>query len=124
MPRESRRDDGPVAEVVLSVLDDEGCRAILLAADQPRSAQELAELTDIPQSTAYRKLDQLTEADLVAEETQIRADGKHTTLYRTDFDSIRVALRDFESFEVEIDRRKTGPEQQLVDLWAQVRNET
>jgi DNA-binding transcriptional ArsR family regulator len=122
--RNQLRDDAPTPEAVLAALDDEGCRAILLAAEGSYSAQELSERADVPLSTTYRKLEQLTEAQLVAEETQIRTDGKHTTRYRTDFEAVRVALRDFEAFEVEIDRPEQTPDQQLADLWAQVREET
>ena len=117
-------DDGPSPEAVLAALDDEGCRAILLAAADSYSAQELSERADVPLSTTYRKVEQLAEAELVAEETEIRADGKHTTKYRTDFEAVRIALRGFESFEVEIDRPDRSPDEQLADLWAQVREET
>ena len=55
-------DGGTDVDLVLSVLDDEGSRALLLAADEHRSAQELADLTDIPNSTVYRKLDRLSAA--------------------------------------------------------------
>ena len=116
--------NAPTPEAVLAALDDEGCRALLLAAEDSYSAQELSERADVPLSTTYRKLEQLADAKLVAEETQIRTDGKHTTRYRTDFQAVRVALRDFEAFEVEIDRPDRSPDQQLADLWAQVREET
>lgn len=109
---------------MLSALDDEDCRAILLAADEPRSTQELAERAGVPQSTTYRKVDLLREAKLVEERTEIRTDGKHTSTYRTDFDVVRVVLEEFQRFEVEIERPGRTPDEQLADLWREVRKET
>jgi DNA-binding transcriptional ArsR family regulator len=117
-------DDEADLSAVLAALDDEDCRAILLAADRPRSAQELSERAGVPQSTTYRKMDLLRRANLVEERTEIRADGKHTSTYRTDFDAVRVALDGFEGFEVEIERPDRTPDAQLADLWRQVRKET
>jgi DNA-binding transcriptional ArsR family regulator len=117
-------DGGTDVDLVLSVLDDEGSRALLLAADEHRSAQELADLTDIPNSTVYRKLDRLSAAGLVDEATEIRADGKHATRYRTDFQAVRIALDGFERFEVEVERPTGAPDRRLADLWSQVREET
>jgi DNA-binding transcriptional ArsR family regulator len=111
-------------DLVLSVLDDEGSRQLLLAADQHRSAQELADLTGIPNSTVYRKLDRLSEAGLVDEQTMLRTDGKHTTTYRTDFEAIRIAHGGFERFRAEVERAQEEPSERLADLWSQVREET
>ena len=119
-----RGEEEPELSAVLAALDDEDCRAILLAADEPRSTQELAERAGVPQSTTYRKVDKLREAKLVEERTEIRADGKHTSTYRTDFDAVRVALDGFEGFDVEIERPDRGPETQIADLWREVRKET
>jgi DNA-binding transcriptional ArsR family regulator len=117
-------EEPPDLTAVLSALDDEDCRAILLVADEPRSTQELAERADVPQSTTYRKVDKLREAGLVEERTEIRADGKHTSTYRTDFDAVRVVLDGFERFDIEIERPERTPDTQLADLWREVRKET
>jgi DNA-binding transcriptional ArsR family regulator len=119
-----RDGEEPELSAVLTALDDEDCRAILLAADEPRSTQELAERAGVPQSTTYRKVDLLREAHLVEERTEIRADGKHTNTYRTDFEAVRILLDGFERFEVEIERPERTPDTQLADLWREVRKET
>ncbi|MEF8842014.1 MAG: helix-turn-helix domain-containing protein [Haloarculaceae archaeon] len=119
-----RDGEKPELSAVLTALDDEDCRAILLVADEPRSTQELAERADVPQSTTYRKVDLLREAKLVEERTEIRADGKHTSTYRTDFEAVRILLDGFERFEVEIERPDRTPDTQLADLWREVRKET
>jgi DNA-binding transcriptional ArsR family regulator len=117
-------EEPPDLTAVLSALDDEDCRAILLVADEPRSTQELADRAGVPQSTTYRKVDKLREAKLVEERTEIRADGKHTSTYRTDFDAVRVVLDGFERFDIEIERPERTPDTQLADLWREVRKET
>jgi len=52
----------PDCETVLTALDDSDCRALLEAtADGALTAAELIDRCDVPRSTTYRKLDQLTE---------------------------------------------------------------
>lgn len=119
-----RDGERPELTTVLSALDDEDCRAILLAADEPRSTQELAERAGVPQSTTYRKVDLLREAKLVEERKEIRTDGKHTSTYRTDFRAVRVVLEGSERFDVDIERPDRTPDEQLADLWREVRKET
>jgi predicted ArsR family transcriptional regulator len=111
-------------ELVLSVLEDEGSRDLLLAAGQYRAAQELANKTGIPPSTVYRKLDRLSEATLVDERTQVRSDGKHTTQYRTDFKAIRIVLNGLGQFEAAVERPHDHPDEQLADIWGQLREES
>jgi len=117
-------EDPAELSAVLAALDDEDCRAIMLAADEPRSTQELAQRAGVPQSTTYRKVDMLREAELVEERTEIRADGKHTSTYRTDFEAVRIVLDGFERFEIEVERPDRTPDTQLADLWREVRKET
>jgi DNA-binding transcriptional ArsR family regulator len=69
-------------DAVLSALDDPDCRRILtVVASTPSTAAELIDRCELPSSTAYRKLDQLTEAELLEERTRIRADGNHVSEY-------------------------------------------
>jgi Fe2+ or Zn2+ uptake regulation protein len=110
-------------ELVLSVLEDDGSRELLLAADIYRSAQELANRTGIPPSTVYRKLDRLSEATLVDEQTQVRSDGKHTTHYRTDVKAVRIVLNGLGQFEAAVERPPDQPDEQLADIWGQLREE-
>ncbi len=69
-------------DAVLSALDDPDCRRILtVVASTPSTAAELVDRCELPSSTAYRKLDQLTAAELLEERTRIRADGNHVNEY-------------------------------------------
>lgn len=86
-------DADPEVDALLGALDDAGCRAILAATgDAALSASELSEACDLPLSTAYRKLELLTEVGLVEERTRIRRSGKHASEYRRVVTDVVVSL--------------------------------
>lgn len=114
----------PNVQVVLDALNDEDCRKLVSNLDEPMTAQELADRTDIPKSTTYRKLDKLTEASVLDERTEIRSDGHHTTRYVIDFEAVRIALGEDREFEVDIERPARTPDERLADMWSEVRKET
>ncbi|MFA9414956.1 helix-turn-helix domain-containing protein [Natrinema sp. HArc-T2] len=90
-----QRDDPVDPQAVLAALDDDACRAILEAtAETALTATELSEECDIPMSTAYRKVEMLTEAELVTEQVRINTSGKHATEYRKNFDDVLVSVAD------------------------------
>jgi DNA-binding transcriptional ArsR family regulator len=91
--RERRREAEESAdpETVLKALNDVDCRAILAAVeDGPATAKELAEACDLPLSTAYRKLELLTEAGLLQEGTRIGTGHRHPSQYERDFAGLRI----------------------------------
>lgn len=59
MVRSSLRSEEPSLQAVLDALDDPDCREILRVIDEPMTACEISDATDIPSSTVYRKLDLL-----------------------------------------------------------------
>ncbi|MEF8778278.1 MAG: helix-turn-helix domain-containing protein [Natronomonas sp.] len=88
-------------EAVLTALDDPDCRAILEAtAEEPLTAGELSDRCEIPRSTAYRKVEQLTEAGLLEERVRLSASGKHASEYRRTFDNVTVSLSDSEGITI------------------------
>jgi DNA-binding transcriptional ArsR family regulator len=125
MPREPRSgNESPALDEVLSALDDADCRAIIRALDEPLSAGEVSDRCDIPSSTAYRKLDLLTEAELLTEATEVRPDGHHTTLYDVDFEQVVIGIEEDRTLEVGIDRPARSADEQLANMWREVRKET
>jgi DNA-binding transcriptional ArsR family regulator len=116
--------DAPDLQAVLDALEDPDCRTILTALEEPMTAQEIADATDIPRSTTYRKLDLLSEATLVDERTELRSDGHHATLYLSDVEEITVSVGDDGSLGVEVARPPRSPDEQLARMWAEVRRET
>lgn len=115
-------DDSDV-QSVLDALADPDCRRLLAALDDPLTAQEAAERCDLPQTSTYRKLEKLREADLVDEETEIRADGHHATRYVRDFSGVFVGFDGEESFEVDVLGESRSPDERLADLWGRVSDE-
>ncbi|XVH31621.1 helix-turn-helix domain-containing protein [Haloferacaceae archaeon DSL9] len=126
MVRDPRtRADEPAVEDVLGALGDGATRTIIEELDEPMTANELSEACDIPLSTMYRKLEQLTNASLVTESTEIRRSGQHTTRYLLAFDSILVSRDDENSLAVRVGRpEEDTADRRLERLWSQVREET
>ncbi|ELZ94790.1 ArsR family transcriptional regulator [Haloferax mucosum ATCC BAA-1512] len=80
---------------VLSVLSDDDSRRILAACDgSARTAQECADVCDVPLSTVYRKLDQLTEASLLDERRRIQTTSHHPREFETNFDTLSFSFDD------------------------------
>ncbi|MFB6107727.1 MAG: helix-turn-helix domain-containing protein [Haloplanus sp.] len=117
-------EDAPDLQSVLDALDDDDCRTIIRHLDEPMTATEVSEECDIPMSTTYRKLDLLTDASLLAEGTEIRPDGHHTTHYTLDFEEVHIGLTDDQELEVTIGRPVRTAEERLASMWGEVRKET
>ena len=114
----------PDLQTVLDAVDDPGCRDIVSALEEPLSAKEISDRCDIPTTTTYRKIDMLTDATLLEERTEIRADGHHTARYLTDFEEVCLGLDPEREFRVDIERPRRTADERLADLWTEVRRET
>ncbi len=96
---------------VLTALEDPDCRALLEAtAERSLTAGELTERCEIPRSTTYRKLEQLTEAGLLEEQVRLSADGKHASEYRRTFDDLTVSLCESDGITVGLSQTTAPPE--------------
>ena len=118
------RSEGEMADVdlaiVVSLLDDEHVRSILAAtSEMPLSANELSERCGISTSSIYRRLDRLTDADLVGERTRPRSDGHHETVYVTRLDRFELTVNDGE-LSWDIDRKSDDVADQLTRLWGKL----
>lgn len=98
-------------EAVLTALEDPDCRALLEeTAEEPLTAGELTDRCEIPRSTTYRKVEQLTEAGLLEERVRLSTDGKHASEYRRTFDDVTVSLRDTEGISIGLSETPASPE--------------
>jgi len=89
------------SETALTALNDPDCRELLAAtAEEARTAGELIEACSIPRSTAYRKVDLLTDAGLLEEGVRLSTDGKHASEYRRAVEEITVSLSSSDGVEV------------------------
>ena len=117
---------GPVGdrkERILDALGDPAARGILLMLnDAARSAQELLQSNQIPQSTLYRKIHDLQQLGLVGvQRTAITAEGKRVDLYRSLLEELRVDLAGG-SLRIEVRFRNLSAER-LKQMWHRVREE-
>lgn len=119
-----RAEPEPDLQDVLDALDDEDCRAIVRALDEPMTASEVSEACDIPMSTTYRKLELLSDASLLSEGTELRADGHHATRYEVNFDEVSVTLSEDRELVASIERPPRTADERLATIWEEVRKET
>ena len=104
-------------DAVLAVLDDEYARAILAHLTiEPMSADELCTACEMSDATAYRRLNRLQEADLVAEQQELDPDGHHYKRYTATVETVTVTFADG-SYEVAVTRSTTDPADRFTDLF-------
>jgi predicted transcriptional regulator len=102
-------DDSDVARVA-ALLDDVTVRCILLATrSEPMSAEELSDRCGVSETTVYRRLEDLRELDLVAEQTRPDEDGHHYKVYSGTLDRIVLDVTD-DGFDVSVERRESMSE--------------
>lgn len=95
---------------ILALLDDEYARAILgETSAQPMSATELSDRCDASRSTIYRRIDRLTDCDLLEERMRYDPDGHHRSVYASCLEEVRVTFDDAEPV-LEIERTETADE--------------
>jgi len=114
----------PELTTVLDALDDEDCRDIVSVLDEPMTASEISDASDVPMSTTYRKLELLTDSSLLQEGIEVRSDGQHASRYAINFEEVIISLDENREFDVDIAHRARSPDQRLETLWSEVRKET
>jgi predicted ArsR family transcriptional regulator len=91
---------------MLRTLGNKYSAEILDATEEPRSAQELSEELDIPIATCYRRIDELTEHDLLELHDNILSeDRRRIKVFRRNVDAIHVSFED--ELRVEVEERST-----------------
>lgn len=105
--RQSLLTDRDAITTVFEALNDPDARTILEAvSEEPLSAMEISRDCDLPSSTTYRKVNQLTQAELLSEQVKIKQDGKHTSLYELQIEEIQTTITD-DGIELELCCRET-----------------
>jgi len=87
---------------LLQTLGNKYSAEILDATDEPRSAQDLSDELDIPIATCYRRIDELTEHDLLELHDSILSDDRRRIkVYRRNVDAMRVEFDETLSVTIE-----------------------
>lgn len=77
---------------LFDVLDDEGGRAIVRALSDRKTAKEVADHCDLPISTVYRKLEELTDASVVDKSFRGRPGHGHEYVFRRRIEGVYIDL--------------------------------
>jgi len=89
---------------LLETLGNKYSAEILDATDEPRSAQELSEELEIPIATCYRRIEELTEHNLLELHDNVLSDDRRRIkVYRRNVDAVRVEFED--ALDVHIEER-------------------
>jgi len=87
---------------LLRTLGNKYSAEILDATDEPISAQDLSDELGIPIATCYRRIDELTEHDLLELHDNILSDDRRRIkVYRRNVDEVRVNFDDELTVQVE-----------------------
>jgi len=110
-------------QTVLETLADPECRDILNELDTARSASEIADRCDLSETSAYRKLETLSETELVTSGTKLRTDGHHVKTYERDVDSAVVLWEADAGLDAHVLREPMSVSQRLAQFWSRVSEE-
>lgn len=107
---------------VLRVLGNKYNAEILQATHSPKSAQELSKELEIPIATSYRRIEELSEHDLLEMEgKELSDEGRRTKVYRRRVDELTVT---FGINDTEIEsKERTEAKNALVDVWSDLRTD-
>lgn len=112
-----RSGQDPEESGVISLLDDEYARAILVESSrEPLSAAALAERCDASEPTIYRRLEQLQDHDLIVEQQQLDPDGHHYKTYQTRVERVTVEIEDGE-YSIDVSRREVDAADRFTRLF-------
>ncbi len=103
------------ADDIIEVLGNKYNPEILEATAEPKSAQELSEELDVPIATCYRRINELTEVDLLELHDQpLSEEHRRIKVYRRCIDEISINFRD--GLEVELEKR-SDVKNKLDEVW-------
>ena len=110
----------PDPDDVFELLGDRYVRTILRAASEDdMSAKELSEACDSAKSTVYRRIDDLVALGLLAEKTELEADGSHHSVYEANIDHLDVDIYDG-TIDVSVHVREDAA-QRFSRIWSDIR---
>jgi len=89
---------------LLRTLGNKYSAEILDATEEPKSAQDLSDELDIPIATCYRRIDELTDHDLLELHDNVLSDDRRRIkVYRRNVESIEVGFD--ESLLIDVEER-------------------
>ena len=103
------------SDEIIEVLGNKYNPEILDAASEPKSAQELSDQLGVPIATCYRRINELTEADLLELHDQpLSEEHRRIKVYRRRVDAVNIDFR--EGLDIELQER-SEVKNKLDEVW-------
>lgn len=93
---------------------------ILDATAEPKSAQELSDALDVPIATCYRRINELTDVELLElHDRPLSDEHRRIKVYRRSIDAVEIDFRDGLAVDVE---ERSAVKNRLDEAWRAVSN--
>jgi predicted transcriptional regulator len=103
------------SEKIIEVLGNKYNPEILDAASEPKSAQELSDELGVPIATCYRRINELTEVDLLELHDQpLSEEHRRIKVYRRCVDEVNISFRD--GLDIDLQER-SDVKNTLDEVW-------
>ncbi|MEF8801417.1 MAG: helix-turn-helix domain-containing protein [Halolamina sp.] len=103
------------SDEIIEVLGNKYNPEILDAASEPKSAQELSDELDVPIATCYRRINELTEVDLLELHDQpLSEEHRRIKVYRRCIDEVSIDFRD--GLDIDLQQR-SDVKNTLDEVW-------
>lgn len=107
---------------VLRVLGNEYNAEILQAAHEPQSAQDLSDELEVPIATCYRRIEELTETELLELHDRPLSDQhRRVNVYRRNVDEVSVHFSEDDTLVEVVER--SAIKNKLDDVWRSLADE-
>lgn len=103
------------SDEIIEVLGNKYNPEILDAASEPMSAQELSDELDVPIATCYRRINELTDVDLLELHDQpLSEEHRRIKVYRRCVDEVTIDFRN--DLDIELEER-SDVKNKLDEVW-------
>jgi predicted ArsR family transcriptional regulator len=103
------------ADDIIGVLGNKYNAEILSAASDPKSAQELSDELDVPIATCYRRINELTESELLElHDRPLSDEHRRIKVYRRSVEAVHVTFDG--ELDVELEER-SDVKNRLDEVW-------
>jgi len=108
------------SEELIEVLGNKYNTDILSATSEPKSAQDLSDELDVPIATCYRRIDELTDADLLTlHDRPLSDEHRRIKVYRRNVDKVEVNFDGGVSVDI---AERSAVKNKLDDVWRTMSN--
>ena len=108
------------SDELIEVLGNKYNTDILSATTEPKSAQDLSDELDVPIATCYRRIDELTDADLLTlHDRPLSDEHRRIKVYRRNVDKVEVNFDGGVSVDI---AERSAVKNKLDEVWRTMSN--